>query len=636
MAFRQRLRSFLIRQAQKLNVRKDPQATIGELRAQLQIAEALLPPPERDNLQDFMSMASEMVEARLMSGPGPWGKIAPQEANRVLSSIHQRALGLKETVGPLAAQGAFGDIELALQNVEWRREVNLSWLEFSRWGIQQIILIARLYYIKNPIMRRLIDISAFYVFGRGVEVSSPDKTANAVLKDFFERNSKTLGQIALTNNERKKYYDGNLFFALFPDTQDTGQVNCRLIDATEINNIVTNPDDSDEPWYYERCWTQREFDPASGNTVTKTKRCWYPALGYDPPAYEKQIQSAPVEESCKIHHRKCGTVGQWLFGCPIAYPALDWAKASREFLESVKTVKKAQAQFAYLLTTKGGQQAIEGFKQQLSTTVSAQGGQAWDTNPTANNASIFAAGPGTKLELLKTAGTGGDPEEVRRYLHMCCMVFGVPETFLADVKSGNLATAKSLDRPTELCFLEKQEAWREDLLIIAKYVLSVSGKAPSGKLKESRSLPIREAKRTRKRGKWVYEAAEPSKDAIEIMVTFPAIVEGDIPETVAAIVEAMTLQNKGGQVVGIDEKAGVLLLSEAVGLPDPEELVETMYPSTYDPDRTKEELPDPIGKLQDAPAGTIPGKQGIVQPKKPMSEAARMLLAAAELVEAND
>jgi hypothetical protein len=47
------------------------------------------------------------------------------------------------------------------------------------------------------------------------------------------------------------------------------------------------------------------------------------------------------------------------------------------------------------------------------------------------------------------------------------MVVGVPETFLADVSTGNLATATTLDRPTELVFMEKQEAWREDLTIIA-------------------------------------------------------------------------------------------------------------------------------------------------------------------------
>ena len=80
--------------------------------------------------------------------------------------------------------------------------------------------ICRLYYIKNAIIRRLINISSFYVFGRGVEVSSPDETANEVLKEFFDRNSKVLGQVALTDLERRKYYDGNLFFVFFADAEN--------------------------------------------------------------------------------------------------------------------------------------------------------------------------------------------------------------------------------------------------------------------------------------------------------------------------------------------------------------------------------------------------------------------------------
>ena len=90
-------------------------------------------------------MMAEVAESQTVAGAGPWlGSPAGRE----------RIATLRE-VANVGAQGATGDIELALQNVEWRREVNSSWMEFSRWGIQQIILIARLYYIKNPIIRRI-------------------------------------------------------------------------------------------------------------------------------------------------------------------------------------------------------------------------------------------------------------------------------------------------------------------------------------------------------------------------------------------------------------------------------------------------------------------------------------------------
>jgi SAM-dependent methyltransferase len=268
------------------------------------------------------------------------------------------------------------------------------------------------------------------------------------------------------------------------------------------------------------------------------------------------------------------------------------------------------------LTTKGGQQALEGAKAQLQTNVNAQPGNSlWDTNPTAVNASIFASGPGTTLAPFNTKGAGGDPEEVRQFKLMVCMVLDIPETFLGDMNTSNLATATSLDRPTELAFIAKQEAWRETLTEIAKFVLNVSKGAPSGRFGESlrkRNISrcrIREAKRVLKpNGRFVYlhaakDPANPSSD-IEVRVNFPSIREGDMPALIKAITEAMTLDNKGGQVVGIDEKIGVRLLLEQLGIDDPDEVLEEMYPDgEYEPDRTKEPEPAPIMKALPNPGG---------------------------------
>lgn len=621
---KRRIRSLLIWLVNRLKPRTDPEATITDLRAQNRLLMKMLPQllpdqRERDQFGNFVDLAAEWIEARLMSGPGPWRQTTgPIQAQAALLRIQERALGKREAITveesvPLLGQGAFGDIELALQNVEWRREVNMSWLEFSRWGIQQIILISRLYYVKNPIIRRLIDVAAAYVFARGVEVTSSDQTANDVLKEFFSRNRKTLGKIALAKHERRKYYDGNLFFAFFADTQDKGLVECRLIDATEIQDIEHDPEDEQKPWYYKRAWTQKIFNTATGEKETKTTTRYYPALDYEPDEKPTAINGIDVMWDCRIHHRKCGEVAQWTFGCPMIYPGLDWARAARRFLEACLTVRQALAQIAMTLTTKGGQQALEGAKQQLQTSVAVDS-TLWDTNPPAVQGSTFASGPGTKLEAFNTKGAGGDPEEVRQYKLMCCMVVGVPETFLADVSTGNLATATTLDRPTELCFLEKQESWREDLLIIAEYVLRVSKGAASGRLRESlgeKVVCIREATRKQKpNGQWVYEATPADSQDIEISINFPNIVEGDIPLLVKATVDAMTLGNLQGQVVGIDERAGVRLLYDQLGIEDGDELIEAAYPEKeYDPDRTAEPPPP-------EPQPFAPPAQAIAQTKK--------------------
>lgn len=564
---------------------------------------------DRQRRNAYMEMVEEMAEALRMAGAGPWrvsGKVIT-ETNKLIASARQTmGMPLRES-NPLVSQGAYGDIELALQNVEWRREVNLSWLEFSRWGIQQIILIARLYYIKNPIIRRLVDISAAYVFGRGVEVSSPDEAANEQLKRFFEANASVLGQNALAQHHRAKLYDGNLFFALFPDETDTGEVKVRMLDATEVQDIVTDPEDSQVHWYYRRSWTVRKFDPANGTTSTSTTEAWYPALGYDPEDKPDVINGLPVMWNCRVYHRKSGAISQWHFGCPKIYPALDWAKAARKYLEACLTVRQSLAQFAATITTKGGQQAIEGIKQQLQTSVGPSA-PLWDINPPAVSGATIVSGPGTTLQAFNTRGAGGDPEDVRRYLLMCCMVAGVPETFLADVSTGNLATATTLDRPTELVFLEEQEAWREDLVLIAKYVLQVSNGAPAGKIRAAMDrkgylageVEIREAP-TRKlqNGRTIYVEAKrkPNPKVLEVKATFPTIREGDQQGLMTALVQAATLGNTQGQFAGIDERAFALRAYEILGIEDGAELVEQQYPEkTYEPDRTLE--PEPPAEPQ--------------------------------------
>jgi hypothetical protein len=198
------------------------------------------------------------------------------------------------------------------------------------------------------------------------------------------------------------------------------------------------------------------------------------------------------------------------------------------------------------------------------------------------------------------------------------MVVGVPETFLADVSTGNLATATSLDRPTELCFLEKQEAWREDLILIARWVLSVSAGAASGKLREahgSQPVVIREAQRRRlANGSWKYVEAT-GGDEIEVKCTFPSIREGDVPQLVAATVQAMTLGNSQGNVVGIDEKAGVRKLYEQIGIDNGDELTEEQYPSEeYDANRENQKEAA-MEKAQAIAAATPKPQPGSPKPK---------------------
>lgn len=606
----------LTRAARALSPRPDQSTQLAEAASRERfLTQKLAEIAEREEMREaaraFDSMAGDLIEARAMAGAGPWkvGSAALEQTDKLTKSLKESFEGkvaLREDF--TNAAGAYGDIELALSTWDWRREINFSVLQFSRWGIQQIILISRLYYIKNPIVRRLVDVCAAYVFARGVEVTTGDDAANETLKEFFEDNRNVFGQVALVQSERMKDTDGNLFWVLFADKTDSGKCKARIIDATEINEIVANPEDSDEEWLFLRIWVQQNYNEKTGIVSNKTEHAWYPAMGYSPADKPDTIRNWPVMWDCVVHHRKCGFVGKWTFGCPRVYPMLDWAKEARHFLEACAGVQQALLQVALKFTSKGGQQALVGFKQQMGTTVGPST-QVWDTNPPAVSGATVGMGPGSSLEAFKTQGAGGDPEGVRQYKLMCAMVAGVPETFLADVSTGNLATATSLDRPTETIFLEKQESWREDLTVIAKYVLEISAGATGGKLSEARRfkpVQILECRKHRSaRGAVVYEAFDTeADDKIEIQVNFPDIREGDMPAKVGAIVKAITLDNKSGQAIGIDLKTAVIALYNELGIEGGEAKAEEQFPEgEYEIDRTKQIVSAPLQKPQALPGG---------------------------------
>jgi hypothetical protein len=266
----------------------------------------------------YMERVTELVEARQMAGSGPWQQPSPSvmlATDRMVNEADKR-FGKPITTREALSYSGSADLELVLQTLEWRREVNFSWLEFSRNGIQQIILVCRLYYIKHPWIRRGVNLSAAYVFGQGVELSSPDAGANDVLQRFRARNAVSLGQIALTEQEKRKAYDGNIFWCLFADTQDKGETDVRVIDSTEITEIVTDPDDADSPRFYRRVWATRTFDLKTGQWGSTTNQKWYPALNYEPEVKDPVIGGHPVAWDSPIYHRRVGHVAAWTFGCP--------------------------------------------------------------------------------------------------------------------------------------------------------------------------------------------------------------------------------------------------------------------------------------------------------------------------------
>jgi len=134
---------------------------------------------------------------------------------------------------------------------------------------------------------------------------------------------------------------------------------------------------------------------------------------------------------------------------------------------------------------------------------------------------------------------------------------GLPETFFGDVSVGTLATARSLDRPTELKFLDCQAYYIDFYSDLFSYVIDVAQAA--------NKLP--------------YQDPETDEDLDEnVSITFPPILEHDVNESVGAIVSAATLDGKAQAGTIPDMKLLSRMLLTVLGAQDIDELMERMFP----------------------------------------------------------
>lgn len=470
-------------------------------------------------------------------------------------------------------QERISELELDLEGQGWWRMTTALQTEFSREGLRRIIALSRLMYLKSPLINRAVTLQSFYVWGQGVSVKAEHPDVDAVVQRFWDdpKNQVELtGHQARTLKEAELQTTGNLCFVCFTN-RATGRVRLRTIDVDEITDIITNPEDRKDPWLYRREWTATTL-AADGRQRTETHTAYYPDWRYHPTARPASVGGVPVMWDTPVYHVKVGGLPTMRFGVPETYQALDWARAYKEFLEDWHSIVKAYARFAWNLQVKGGRGAIAAAKSRLGTTQNAAAGTV-ESNPPPLPGSTFIAGEGATLTPVRTAGATTSAEDGRRSLLMVAAATGLPESFFGDVSVGTLATARSLDRPTELKFRDRQTLWADVLRDIIDYVIDRAALAPRGGLRGEQA-PDED-------GDPVVtlaldpETGEPMSRRVDI--AFPPILEHSVSETVNAIVEAATL---GGHPLAgtLDARSVTRLLLTALGVEQADELLDELFP----------------------------------------------------------
>lgn len=469
----------------------------------------------------------------------------------------------------------FAALELALEDSGWRRLSAEGEREFSRKGLQQIIALSRLMYLSNPLINRAVDLQSLYVWGQGVTMSSEDEaTADLISQTTTHRQNKVelFGHQGRKLKEIELQVTGNVFLALFRNISN-GTLEISSIPVEEIDEIIRDPENRAQVWYYKRVWTAQEFDQ-SGRLIGTHKTAYYPDWTYQPQAKPKTIGRDPVMWETPIYHIKVGGFSDMAFGVPETYAAIDWARAYKEFLEDWASIVRAHKRFAWQMKVGGGKAGIAAAKNKLNTTL---GTDSYETNPAPTVGSTYIASGENKIEPIKTAGATVSAEDGRRLLLMVCAATGIPESFFGDVSLGTLATAKSLDRPTELKYRDRQLLWTEVYQDLLAYARDAKTRAPNSGL--------------------VIET-----DAT-IDVEFPPVIQGDIEAQLKAIVSAATLDGK--PLAGtMDIRTAARLVLTALGQDDIEELISNL-PEPGEPggEVSDDEMVEALRNLNEAVKG---------------------------------
>lgn len=382
-------------------------------------------------------------------------------------------------------------LELAMEDSGWQRLIANGEQEFTRDGLRTITAACRLYGIKNPLIKRALILRTAYIFGQGVEITARangkrhkgEQDVNAVLQAFMDDvgNRRTLfGADAQQRLERTLGTDGNLFLSLWTRPA-TGRVQVRVLPWDEITDVITNPDDSSEPWFYRRAWTYTAIDPATGApSEIKQQVALYPALTYRPKNRPARIGNADVRWDAPVRHIKANDLEGWRFGVPDTYAAIDWAKAYKEFLEDWARLVKSLSRFAWKMTAKGAGQAA-GTAARLAATPTRDRvtGQSLDVGGTA----IL---PGDqRLEAIPKSGATIDSGSGRPLAMMVAAAMGLPVTMLLSDPgaTGARAVAETLDQPMELEMRCRQSLYTDVLRDICDYVVREAVRAPRGPLR---------------------------------------------------------------------------------------------------------------------------------------------------------
>jgi hypothetical protein len=526
-----------------------------------------------------------------------WRKIMSQKPN--VDALMKRVQDLTEAVeisenNQEVVRESLAILEQQLMEQGWEHIGSGLTRDFTQRARINLYDSARIYWLKNPLIRRAELVQALYVFAQGMTIKADNKEVDIVVQKFIgdrmNYNSFT-GHQAWMTNEAVLTLSGNLFFALFTNAS-TGRVIVRQIQLYEIQEIITDPEDASMPWFYKRLYTVNQFNAVTGTVTPKETIAYYPDWRHNPSDKPDAVGGYTVHWDTPIYHVKVNCLPDMKFGVSELFSVLDWAKAYKTHLENGNKIWQALASFAFKMTTKGGKNAIDAAVTKVKGLIGGKPDSIGSPPERRPVASTFTSGESVKLEPFKTSGMTISMEDARSHRLMVCSGSGISDHIESgDPSTGNLATATSMERPMELQFLNRQKLWIDIWQDILEYVIDQAIKAKNGPLDgepiedeytgEIRyvltAAPIGESDGEDPATEVPAETQAEDPAQRTVSITFPPLLDHDQLQTVQAIISGATADGKS--LAGtIDLKTLTLLILKTLKVPNAEDLAEKLYP----------------------------------------------------------
>jgi hypothetical protein len=346
----------------------------------------------------------------------------------------------------------------------------------------QELALSRRLSVFSPPAHHTVKMHAAYVVGQGIpKPTATDSDVQAVIDDFWEDpdNAELCTFAGQSETDCSLQVNGELFVAFFV-SEDDGHVKCRTIDALDVVDVVTDPDDRKRPLYYRVRLHDDRYDfargePSAQNTQTtqSTDRyVYFPDWqNTDPKRDPYHGEAAPLAKGgAVLGHWALNRLG--LRGIPDSAAAAPWVAQHKKFMGERAILQAAAAKIAFIKTVKGGPAQVNAAMALEETSLSGAI-SGLETNPAWAPGSTYVHNAGIDLEQFKFDTMAGNAAQDGEMLaQMFSTAFGFPTYYtLMSTHSTRLATAVAMELPVLKLMLAMQQMWKDMLRAILDFAL---------------------------------------------------------------------------------------------------------------------------------------------------------------------